>query len=183
MKIGIYKVPISLSFQYKNFVYQNNRMINNERIENATDFKIKDSEAIIITINKNENEFYILDGQHRMTYFMKNTHLYKGNEYILIDVRRIDSEEDFKNLLRKINNRYNFSDEQIHKYRLHLILEQFDNNFDFDVYGKNRPKINKENFGKAIVNLNIYKNFENSVEFICNKLMELNSTLATKKKY
>ena len=35
-------------------------MINNERINAFTDFKIKDSEAIIITINKNENEFYIL---------------------------------------------------------------------------------------------------------------------------
>ena len=109
---------------------------------------------------------------------MKNTHLFKGNEYILIDVRRIDSEEDFKNLLRIINNRINFSDEQIHKYRLHLILKTLNKNFDFDIYGKNRPKINKENFGKAIVNLNIYKNFENSVEFICNKLMELNSTLS-----
>jgi hypothetical protein len=179
----MYKVPINLLIQFKKFfrLSKYNRMINYERIEKAfTDFNFEDSDPLIFSIIGDENEFDILDGQHRMTFIMKNTHLFKGDEIVLIDVRKIDSEKDFKNLLRKINNRYNFSDEQVHKYRLHLILETLNKNFVSNIYGKNRPRINKEKFERELVNLSIYKNFKNSVEFICNKLMDLNTTLATK---
>jgi len=183
----LYQIPISVFIQYRDRIdfSDNNRMINNERIKNGfKNFDVGKCDPIILAISDNEkdfekNKFYIIDGQHRCHLIFTNPGLFNGDENIIVDIRHVNNVEEFKEQLNIVNNRLNFTDSQLNKFKLQAIKDDLEEKLGSDIFGKNRPKINWNKLSSKLVNLPIYNEFSYDAKFISNKLMELNRKLAT----
>ena len=164
-----------------------NRVIDMKRVDTSfTNFSTEQSDPIILANIKGQNCFDILDGQHRLTYLDKNRGKFMGDEKIILDIRYLDTEEQYKKLLDIINNRMNFSQLQLNKYLLFGIKEGLIKRLRNEenggkIYGNNRPRINWENMATALVNTKTYRNSESKVEDIINKLVMLNGRISRDK--
>ena len=111
-----------------------NRMVDSERVKHFTDFESNKCDPIILGIRlDNNSKFEIIDGQHRMTLFQNISSLpYKNNilnEYIPLDVRICQSNEDIQKYINSANNRRNFSSEQLRIYKYPLLRDILNTHF------------------------------------------------------
>lgn len=163
-----------------------NRIINQDRIKNGfKNFDPEKCDPIILGFSDNEKDFeknklYIIDGQHRLHLLFENKDNYDINDTFIIDLRRLKDENDFRETLNIANNRLNFSDNQLNKYKLRDIYDLLVECFGKENFGKNRPKVNWEKMLKKLVNHSIYKEFTNDAQYVVERLIELNRILATK---
>lgn len=164
-----------------------NRVIDMERVGTAfRNFSINQSDPIILANIKGKAGFDILDGQHRLTFLTKNRERFNGNEKIVLDIRYLENEEEYGKLLDVINNRMNFSKSQLNKYLLLGVKEGLKEKLENkrlgkDIYGKNRPFIRWDELQDALVNTKTYKDSDNKVEDILEKLVKLNHHISRNK--
>lgn len=105
-------------------------------------------EPIHLAIKK-DNIFYVIDGQHRLLACDK---LYKKNKYPIQQIPCIlwfpESEEEFVDIFDKINSRTPMDKSKLFNYKILDIMNWMDKNMGNNelIWGKLRPKINKELF-------------------------------------
>ena len=98
---------------------------------------------------KNDNIFYVIDGQHRLLACNK---LYKKNKYPVQQIPCIlwfpNSEEEFIEIFDKINSRTPMDKSKLFNYKILDIINWMDKNMGKHecIWGKLRPKINKDLF-------------------------------------
>ena len=108
----------------------------------------------LIQLAKIDNKYYVIDGQHR---FVAYKNLIKKNKYnvqkIPCMIKFCKDEEEGYELICNINNRLVIKKEDFIKYKMHDIVEGIEKMFDkIQVWGTNRPKINKNKFIEKIKN-------------------------------
>lgn len=166
-----------------------NRKINNDRVndlykivkenlETSSDINIH--EPIHIAFNINDRTYKLVDGQHRYEAILK---LHNENTYAIFEipcfVHHIDSEEDMMDLLGEINNRVPLSKEEFNKYKIPLIIDSINKQWEnpklkWVPFGKNRPTINKDILEKNLKKNEVY--FEKiSLDTIMYRLNEINN--------
>ena len=163
-----------------------NRTINMDRLETQFNmFSIHSMDSIILSYMDGDEQLYVVDGQHRLTYIHKNRDQFNGNEIIVCDIRLIRNKQDYNNLFQFINNRWivNKSDmNEIYLEEMKKILEtklsSIANNNGHKVFGKQRPHIHWTKLKNAIINTNTYKHSENKVKEVTSKLLHLNTLLS-----
>jgi len=184
----MYKITLSqLYYLYDNktiFLSKLNRVINMNRVDEAfKELSLENCDPIILANINGKDGFEILDGQHRLLYFVKNRKTLKGDSEIYLDLRFVENEAEYCKLLNIINNRMNFSTGQLNKYILLGIKEELSkklkNKTNKDIYGKNRPRIDWEKLQTILINTKTYKNSDNKVDDIVNKLVRLNNMIST----
>jgi hypothetical protein len=182
----LYIIPISyfLSMFDKIENFTENRSININRIKNLENMDFERCDPIILAHCENDitfdkNKLYIIDGQHRCYYiFNKGKGTFRGDEEIIIILYKINNKDDFIDIFEKTNNRMNFKVSQHNKFRLDAIKDGLIKNFNKDIFGKNRPKIDWNKFSTKLVNTSIYKEYETDADLILDKLIKLNENLA-----
>lgn len=98
---------------------------------------------------KSDNIFYVIDGQHRLLACAK---LYKKNKYPIQQIPCIiwfpESDEEFIEIFDKINSRTHLDKTKLFNYKIIEIIGWMDKNYGKTetIWGKNRPKINKDLF-------------------------------------
>lgn len=163
-----------------------NRMINQDRIKNGfKNFDPEKCDPIILGFSDDENiieknKLDIIDGQHRLYWLFENKDSCDINDKFIIDLRKIKDENDFRETLNIANNRLNFKDSQLNKYKLRDIHDLLVKKFGEKNFGKNRPKANWEKMKGKLVNHSIYKKFSNDAQYVVDHLIELNRILATR---
>lgn len=184
----MYKITLSqLYYLYDNqtiFLSKLNRVINMERVDGAfKNLSLENCDPIILANIKGKDGFEILDGQHRLLYFVKNRESLKGDSEIYLDLRFVENEAEYCKLLNIINNRMNFSTGQLNKYILLGIKEELSKNLknknNKGIYGKNRPRIDWDKLQTALINTKTYKDSDSKVDDIVNKLVRLNNMIST----
>lgn len=111
---------------------------------------------------KQNNIFYVMDGQHRLLAYNK---LFEKNKYPIQQIPCIiwfpETDEEFIEIFDKINSRLKIDRSKLFNYKIFdliKLLEDKYNKNDFTIFGKLRPKINKELFiNKMRENNNVHK--------------------------
>lgn len=132
-----------------------NRKINPEHVkkiynEMILDYKKSNEfifyEPVHLAIKTN-SLFYVIDGQHRLLACDK---LYKKNKYPVQQIPCIiwfpKTEEEFIEIFDKINSRTLIDKTKLFNYKINEIITWFDDTWGkkYSIWGKTRPKINKE---------------------------------------
>ena len=135
-------------------------------------------DLIHIGKKKDDDKYYVLDGQHRLEAYNM---LCESNKYpiqnIPIVLWTVDNDKSFVDLFQKINNRLNLDKLKLFQIKLLEIFEGLEKKYG-KIFGKNRPKINKDKF---IDNLNDNDNVHNlSTEEILDKLIKINENIRSK---
>lgn len=104
-------------------------------------------DPIHIGKKKDDDKYYVLDGQHRIStveYFVKS------NKYAIQQIPAIiwyvNNEKEFIDLFHKINNRLSLDKLKLMQVKLLEIIQEFEKKYGKDIWKKNRPFINKEKF-------------------------------------
>lgn len=136
-------------------------------------------DPIHIGKKKFDYKYYVLDGQHRLEAYL---YFYERNKYpiqqIPIIIWYMDNDEDFIELFQKINNRLSLDKLKLIQIKLLEIFEGLEKKYGENIYGKNRPKINKDLFANKLKNNdNVHKLSTNE---ILTKLFEINQNIRGK---
>jgi hypothetical protein len=102
---------------------------------------------------KGDDKFYVLDGQHRLEAY---NYFYKLNKFPIQQIPTIvwytKNEADFIELFHKINSRLSIDKLKLVQIKLLEIFEGLENKYEKNIWGSNRPKINKELFTDKLRN-------------------------------
>ena len=157
-----------------------NRMVDSERVKHFTDFESNKCDPIILGIRlDNNSKFEIIDGQHRMTLFQNISSLpYKNNilnEYIPLDVRICQSNEDIQKYINSANNRRNFSSEQLRIYKYPLLRDILNTHFKNKLFRLHSPYIIEDFFKKEIFKTKFFEDFNNTADILFQKICNINT--------
>ena len=136
-------------------------------------------EPIHICKKKDDGQYLILDGQHRLEVYSK---LYHENKYIIQQIPcivwSVKNDKELVDLFNKINSRLSFDKVKLIQTKLLEINDSLEKKFGQNIWGERRPKLNKIDFCENI------KNNDNchklSSEEIFNKLIEINTKIRGK---
>ena len=184
INLPAYHVLIDIKYIYLFDFYGGNRKIISSHIKNiykSLEKKFKNNEEIflggIIIIAYYDNQFYIIDGQHRIQALKK---LYKKNKKklkykIRCDVVFCKDEKNLRSMLRIINN-VEKTDTLILKTGTKTILyEKFKEEFDIKIFSKSlnprTPYINLDLLCRKIVKNNLHKH---NIEYVFQLLKDIN---------
>lgn len=111
---------------------------------------------------KKDNIFYVIDGQHRLLAYHK---LFLKNKYPIQKIPCIiwfpETDEEFIEIFDKINSRLKIDRSKLFNYKITDLINLLEQKYatdEYTIFGKNRPKINKELFiNKMRENDNIHK--------------------------
>jgi len=136
-----------------------NRKINLDHVKKIYREMIKDYEKTgefifyepVHLAIKSNSTFYVIDGQHRLLACAK---LYKKNKYPIQQIPCVlwfpKTEEEFIEIFDKINSRTPIDKTKLFNYKINEIIEWIDKTWNKDgkecLWGKTRPKVNKELF-------------------------------------
>lgn len=103
-------------------------------------------EPVHLGLKKN-NIFYVIDGQHRILAYNK---LQKKNKYPVQQIPCViwfpKDDDEFIKIFDKINSRTPIDKTKLFNYKINDIIKWLENEYGSNIWGKNRPKINKEIF-------------------------------------
>lgn len=163
-----------------------NRKINNTHVnkiykELVSDYKKKREfifyEPIHLALKK-DNIFYVIDGQHRVLAYDK---LYKKNKYPIQKIPCIiwfpENDEEFLEIFDKINSRTPIDRTKLFNYKILDITTWMEKNMGNQetIWGKLRPKINKDLFVEKMRNNDLIHQME--TQDIINKINNYNIKL------
>ncbi len=155
-----------------------NRLIDLNNIERFEDkFDPSESTPIILALRKDTNKIEILDGQHRLSFLENKFHFY--TRCIDVDIRLCFSAIDFKLKLDSIRS-MNFNADQLIYYKLEEIKRLFTNkysNISNNLYGNQRPKLNKDKFFEMIKNSQYFLSTRTGSAMVLNRVLEVNKFL------
>ncbi len=162
-----------------------NRLINEERINNFNDFNVFESDPIILgKYYDYHQELYvydIIDGQHRLEYLKKNELKYNDID-ILLDIRVYKSKDDFYKILDIINNRLNFDHKQLRQFKYNefknYIETYYKKKIKKSIFGIQRPYVNEEKFKQKLFQTKFFNNIENKDIDIFEKFININQFLS-----
>ncbi len=145
-----------------------NRLINESRLNKFNNFDIYESDPIILgKYYDYEKELYvydIIDGQHRLEYLKKNELLYNDID-ILVDIRVYKNKEDFYKILDIINNRLNFDHKQLRQFKYNefknYIETYYKKKIKRSIFGVQRPYVNEEKFKQKLFQTKFFNSIEN----------------------
>lgn len=124
----------------------------------------------------NDDTYYVLDGQHRLEAYQ---YFYERNSYPIQQLPAIlwyaDNDEHFIELFHKINNRLTLDKLKLMQIKLLEIFEGMENKYGKNIWGINRPKINKEVFTEKMRNSDSVNKL--STEEILTNLFKINENL------
>jgi len=176
-----------------------NRMMNRSfmlRMKKIFDPEICDPLILTLVKESEDDTLYIADGQHRfhcITELMKEG---RGKFAVRVDLVKLNTFDELKAYVNTINNRYNFSSEQIDQKRMETIID--DLNSDFGIpkrnnvvgllaetegdrkRGVNRPRINKNVFRTELSKTAIYQDRSIGTTAIVIKCGDINKFLLEK---
>ena len=136
-------------------------------------------DPIHIGKKKDDDKYYVLDGQHRLEAY---SHFYKKNKYpiqqIPIIVWYVDTEDEFIELFQKINNRLSLDKLKLMQMKLLEIFEGLEHKYGKTMWGANRPKINKDIFANKLKSTDSVHKL--TTEQILFKLIEINEKIRVK---
>lgn len=102
---------------------------------------------------KNDSKYYVLDGQHRLEAYL---YFYERNKYPIQQIPSIiwyaDDDEHFFELFNKINSRLSIDKLKLMQIKLLDIITGLENKYGKNIWGINRPKINKNLFCDKLKN-------------------------------
>jgi len=159
----------------------NNRSLEDKRIcEFKKSFNPKLSEPLIIAIMIEKKQIYILDGQHRFSaIFEKGCELIR-NFNIVIDIRYIKSQYEYREHFRAVNNRYYTKDKQnLHKDKFELVKIYLNKTFSSKfkkntIFAINRPSIRNTTFEDKLLKTKYFLSNKTTAEDIVNLLLRIN---------
>jgi hypothetical protein len=124
----------------------------------------------------NDDKYYVLDGQHRLEAYQ---YFYERNIYPIQQIPGIiwysTNEEHFIELFHKINSRLSIDKLKLIQIKLLEIFEGMEKKYGRNIWGINRPKINKDMFSQKLRNSDFVH--KSSTEEILNKLFKINENL------
>ncbi len=124
----------------------------------------------------NDDKYYVLDGQHRLEAYQ---YFYERNIYPIQQIPAIlwyaNNEEQFIELFYKINSRLNIDKLKLIQIKLLEIFEGMEKKYGKNIWGINRPKINKDLFTQKLRNSESVHN--SSTEEILTNLFKINENL------
>lgn len=136
-------------------------------------------DPIHIGNKKYDNKYYVLDGQHRLEAYL---YFYERNIYPIQQIPCIiwyvENEDKFIDLFQKINNRLSLDKLKLIQIKLLEIFEGIEKKYGKNIYGQNRPKINKDVFANKLKNNDNVHNL--TTEEVLNKLIEINEKIRGK---
>lgn len=161
---------------------ENNRIVENSRLETFLDFDSNKCDPIILAERIDKNSKYeIIDGQHRMS-FLKNLHVMMGtkkhdimNDYIPVDVRICYDENDFKKYIDSTNNRKNFSSDQLRIFKYPVLIDFLNKEFKYNLFTASYIKVNEEELKIQLFKTKFFEDFNNTPEVIFEKIMKINT--------
>lgn len=164
---------------------ENNRMVDSSRLETFIDFDKVKCDPIILAERLDKNStFDIIDGQHRLTY-LKNldllSHEHKNKimcEYIPVDIRLCNSENDFKEFIDSTNNRKNFSSDQLRVYKYPILRELLQKEFKKNLFIVPYVKIEEDYFKIQLFKTSFFEDFNNTSDLILDKIKKINIFLS-----
>lgn len=125
---------------------------------------------------KNDNKYYVLDGQHRLEAYQ---YFYERNIYPIQQIPAIlwyaTDEEHFIELFHKINSRLSIDKLKLIQIKLLEIFEGMEKKYGKNIWGINRPKINKDMFTQKLRNSESVH--DSSTEEILTNLFKINEDL------
>ena len=122
--------------------------------------------------------FYVIDGQHRLIVCDK---LCKKNKYPIQQIPCViwfpESDKEFIEIFDKINSRTPIDKTKLFNYKIADIISWMDKNLgnNKDIWGKNRPKINKDLFVEKMRQNNLVHKLETNE--LINKINDHNILL------
>jgi hypothetical protein len=161
---------------------ENNRIVDNTRLETFTNFDSNKCDPIILAerIDK-DSKYEIIDGQHRMS-FLKNIDsisLDKKNAimdmYIPLDVRICYDENDFKKYIDSTNNRKNFSSDQLRVFKFPILKDLLNKEYKYNLFIAPYVKIIEEEFKIQLFKTKYFEDFNNTPEVIFAKIVKINT--------
>ena len=157
---------------------EHNRMIDNSRMEDLkANFSIDKCDSVILAkcINLEQPLYQIIDGQHRITMI---TQLEYDNpimeEYILLDIRQCDNDEEFKEYINSTNNRKNFSSNQLRSFKYPMLKELLLNYFP-QAFTAAYIKLDETVFKQELFKTRAFEDFDISPEVIVEQLKCINN--------
>ena len=167
---------------------EHNRMIDNSRMEDLkANFSIDKCDSVILAkcinldveqslYHQGEQSLYqIIDGQHRITMI---TQLEYDNpimeEYILLDIRQCDNDEEFKEYINSTNNRKNFSSNQLRTFKYPMLKELLLNYFP-QAFTAAYIKLDETVFKQELFKTQAFEDFDISPELIVEQLKCINN--------
>ena len=124
----------------------------------------------------NDNKYYVLDGQHRLEAYQ---YFYERNVYPIQQIPAIlwyaTDEENFIELFHKINSRLSIDKLKLIQIKLLEIFEGIEKKYGKNIWGINRPKINKDMFCQKLRSSESVHNL--STEQILINLFKINENL------
>lgn len=152
----------------------------NKRYKKYKEFIFYD--PIHICKKKDDNKYYVLDGQHRLEAYYA---LYLRNKYPIQQIPaviwNVDNDEEFIELFNRINTRLSIDKIQLMQVKILEIIQGLEKKYGQNIWSSGerpRPKINKEIFcAKLKENKNTNK--LSSIEII-DKLIKINNNIRSK---
>ena len=124
----------------------------------------------------NDNNIYVLDGQHRLEAYI---YFNEKNKYPIQQIPAIlwnaENEEHFIELFRKINSRLSIDKLKLVQMKLLEICEGLEKKYGTNIWGINRPKINKHIFTDKFKNSEFIHKL--TTEEILNILYQINENI------
>jgi hypothetical protein len=125
---------------------------------------------------KNDNNYYVLDGQHRLEAYQ---YFYERNVYPIQQIPAIlwhaENDEHFLELFHKINSRLNIDKLKLMQYKLFEIFEGMEKKYGKNIWGINRPKINKDALAQNLRDSDSVNKL--TTEEILTKIIKINDNL------
>lgn len=123
-----------------------------------------------------DNNIYVLDGQHRLEAYI---YFNEKNKYPIQQIPAIlwnaENEEHFIELFRKINSRLSIDKLKLVQMKLLEICEGLEKKYGTNIWGINRPKINKHIFTDKFKNSEFIHKL--TTEEILNNLYGINENI------
>ena len=158
---------------------ENNRMVDNERLNKFIDFESSKCDPIILGLRVDKKStFDIIDGQHRITFLSKcnEFNIDKNkimNDYLPIDIRICKNENDFKKYIDSTNNRKNFSSDQLRVFKYPILRELLLREFK-SIFTSSYIKIDEDLFKSKLFKSTFFEDFNNTPEIIFDKIKRIN---------
>jgi len=123
-----------------------------------------------------DDKYYVLDGQHRLEAYI---YFHKLNKFPIQQIPAIiwyaDNEEQFIEFFHKINSRLSIDKLKLVQIKMLEIFEGLEQTYGLNIWGINRPKLNKDVFVDKLKNTESIHKL--STEEILKKLYEINKKL------
>jgi hypothetical protein len=165
-----------------------NRKINSEHVKKIYKEMVNDYEKtnefifyepVHLALKKN-SIFYVIDGQHRLLACAK---LYKKNKYPIQQIPCVlwfpKTEEEFIEIFDKINSRTPLDKTKLFNYKINEIIGLIDKTWNKDkktqLWGKTRPKINKDLFVEKMRESDSVHKLDTAI--IMNEIKKINSKI------